>query len=194
MGEFVTVYMERVATAKIGPKALFRNAPVAPSRLCSIGLLSALPLLFRPGLLLLRGALRLLRGLDLFLLHSALRLLRWLGLLRGALRFLRWLGLSLLRGMLRLLRWLGLLRGVLRLLRRPCLLLMLCWLGWLCFSSVCFSCSCCPRAYAGAMAPGSKNKMDVVRTSVIFISVASIATQLRWCRPRSVPNDRSSPV
>ncbi len=103
--------------------------------------MDALPLLSRPGLLLLRGALRgwlrLLRGLGLSLLRCVLRLLRGPGLLRCVLRLLRRPGLlggvlrllrrpGLLRCVLRLLRGPGLLGGVLRLLRRPGLLLMLC--------------------------------------------------------------------
>ena len=106
----------------------------------SIGLLGALPLLSRLGLLLLRGALRAvgLRGLGLsarrvarlvataapaWLVSVARRvaaLLRGLGLLRGVLRLLRRPGL--LGGVLRLLRRPGLLRCVLRLLRGPGLL------------------------------------------------------------------------
>ena len=122
VGELATVHVKRVAATKIGTEARFRNATAASPGLSSIGLLSALPLLCRFGLSLLRGVLRLLRGLGLSLLCGVLRLLRGLGLslLCGVLRLLRGFGLSLLRGMLRLLRGLGLslLRGVLRLLRR----------------------------------------------------------------------------
>ena len=118
VGEFAAVHMERVARPKLEWKRASGMLPLASRGLCPIGLLSALPLLCRPGLFLLRGALGLLSGLGL--LRGALRLLCWPGLLRGALRLLRWPGL--LRGALRLLRWPGLLRGV---------LLMLCRLGWL---------------------------------------------------------------
>ena len=49
-----------------------------------------------------------------------------------------------------------------------------------CCLSGCFSRPC---AQTGPMAPGSKNRLAIVRTSIIFISVASIAIQFEVMQP-----------
>ena len=120
-GEFGTVYVKRVATAKTGLETSFRNVPMAACRgPCPAGLLLA------PSLLRLLCRLRLLLALSLS------RLLGWLGLLLALslLRLSCWLGLWLVLTALLLLRRLSLLLvlSMLLLLCRLSLLLVLLWL------------------------------------------------------------------
>ncbi len=108
VGEFPTVHMKPVSTAKTGTELSFGNAPMASgwrgSPAGPLLFLTALRLLRRLSLLLTRRALRLLYRPSLLLMPSLLRLLYRTSLL--------------------------LMLSLLRLLRRPSLLLML-GLSWL---------------------------------------------------------------
>src|ERR1700730_9695290 len=78
VGEFGTVHVKRVTTAKTGTKAVVRNTPMAGRRLCPAGpllFLTPLRLLHLLGLLPACRALRLLHRLGLLPARRALRLL-----------------------------------------------------------------------------------------------------------------------
>src|SRR5580704_9963665 len=95
VGEFGTVHMKRVATAKTGTKAVVRNTAMTARGLSPAGpllFLTALRLLHRLGLLPACRALRLLHRLGLLLVRSLLSLLCRLSLML----LLRRLGLLLL--------------------------------------------------------------------------------------------------
>jgi hypothetical protein len=130
-GEFGTVHVKRVATAKTGTETVVRNTRLVGRRLCSAGpllVLGALRLLYWPSLLLVLGLLRWLYWPSLLLVLGLLRWLYWPSLLLvlGLLWLLYWPGLLLVLGLLRLLYWpcLLLVLGLLRLLCRPRLLLL----------------------------------------------------------------------